>query len=54
MIFPSHCKYVGSATTTPCGDRVYFLSRYLVREAAGGTEVIEVEPDPRSAATRNA
>jgi len=54
MIFPSHCKYVGSATTTPCGDRVYFLSRYLVREAAGDTEVIEVEPDPdRTGLMRN-
>mgnify|MGYP000898260222 FL=1 len=46
MIFPSHCKYVGSATGMPYGERVYFLSRYLVRETAGGTEVIEVEPDP--------
>lgn len=46
MIFPPHCKYVGTANGRPCGDRVYFLSRYLIREAAGGTEVIEVEPDP--------
>ena len=46
MIFPPHCKYVGSATTTPYGEQVYFLSRYLVRETSGGMEVLEVEPDP--------
>jgi len=49
VIFPSHCKYVGSATGTPYGDRVYFLSRYLVRETAGGTEVLEVKTDPDEA-----
>ncbi|MCK8517952.1 DUF7714 family protein [Methanoculleus sp. 7T] len=49
MIFPPHCKYVGSATGTPCGKRVYFLSRYLVRETAGGPEVLEVETDPSGA-----
>ena len=46
MIFPPHCKYVGSATGTPCGNRAYFLSRYLVRETEGGMEVLEVETDP--------
>ena len=46
MIFPSHCKYVGSATGTPYGNRAYFLSRYLVRETASGMEVLEVETDP--------
>ncbi len=46
MIFPPHCKYVGSATTTPYGDRAYFLSHYLVRETAGGMEVLEVETNP--------
>lgn len=46
MIFPPHCKFVGSATGAPYGDRAYFLSRYLVRETPDGTEVLEVEPDP--------
>ncbi len=49
MIFPPHCKYVGSATGTPYGERVYFLSGYLVRETPCGTEVLEVEPDPDGA-----
>jgi len=47
VIFPLHCKYVGIANGTPCGERVYFLSRYLVRETGpGGMEVLEVEADP--------
>ena len=46
MIFPPHCKYVGMATGTPCGDKVYFLSRYLIRETGSGLEVLEVETDP--------
>ena len=33
------------ATGTPCGKRVYFLSRYLVRETGSGSEVLEVESD---------
>lgn len=46
MIFPEKCKYVGMAATRPCGDRVYFLSRYLVRPIGEGYEVLEVTPDP--------
>ncbi|MDK2915804.1 MAG: hypothetical protein PWR25_361 [Euryarchaeota archaeon] len=46
MIFPPHCKFVGTATGTPYGERVYFLSRYLVRDTPSGLEVIEVVPDP--------
>jgi hypothetical protein len=46
VIFPEHCKYVGYATTKPCGDRVYALSRYLVRETPEGPELIEIVPDP--------
>jgi len=34
------------ATGTPCGDKVYFLSRYLIRETESGLEVLEVETDP--------
>jgi hypothetical protein len=45
VIFPSHCKYVGYATGTPCGDRIYFLTRYLIRETGEGIEVLEVETD---------
>ncbi|MBP1928461.1 hypothetical protein J2741_001008 [Methanolinea mesophila] len=43
MIFPRECKEIGFATTRPCGDQVYFLSRYLVHQTAGGYEVMEVK-----------
>ncbi|MFA4850325.1 MAG: hypothetical protein WC626_11420 [Methanoregula sp.] len=46
MIFPEHCKQVGSATTKPCGDLVYFLSRYLVRDTGAGYELLAITPDP--------
>ncbi|MGA2935168.1 MAG: hypothetical protein ABSD81_08455 [Methanomicrobiales archaeon] len=46
MIFPTHCKEVGAITGKPCGDRVYFLSRYMIRESPEGTEVLEVEQNP--------
>ena len=46
MIFPGQCKEVGYAATKPCGDQVYFLSRYLVRDTGSGYEVLEVTPDP--------
>jgi hypothetical protein len=46
VIFPEQCKCVGSATTKPCDDKVYFLSRYLVRDCGDGLELLEVTPDP--------
>ena len=46
MIFPEECKTVGSATTKPCDDKVYFLSQYLVRDRGDGFELLEVIPDP--------
>jgi len=46
MIFPEHCKYVGHASSKPCGDLVYFLSRYLLRETETGLELLSVTPDP--------
>ncbi|MGA2914210.1 MAG: hypothetical protein ABSE07_11950 [Methanoregula sp.] len=46
MIFPGQCKEVGYASTKPCGDQVYFLSRYLVRDTGTGYEVLEITPDP--------
>ncbi|MFY9801082.1 MAG: hypothetical protein WAK10_07535 [Methanoregula sp.] len=46
MIFPDQCKEIGHASTKPCGDKVYFLSRYLVRDSGNGFEVLEVTPDP--------
>jgi len=46
VIFPEHCKFVGLATTKPCGDRVYALSRYLLREVEEGYELLEVTLDP--------
>jgi len=46
MIFPEHCKHVGHASTKPCNEKVYFLSRYLLRDtAAGGHEILEVTLD---------
>jgi hypothetical protein len=46
MIFPEQCKQVGFAATKPCGERVYFLSRYLVRNTGTGYELLEITPDP--------
>jgi hypothetical protein len=46
VIFPAHCKEVGYVTGKPCGDRVYFLTRYMIREGKGGYEILEVEQDP--------
>ncbi len=46
MIFPGQCKDVGYASTKPCGDRVYFLSRYLLKDTGTGYEVSAVTPDP--------
>ncbi len=46
MIFPEQCKQVGYATTKPCGDLVYFLSRYLVHDTGAGFELLEITPDP--------
>jgi len=45
VIFPEKCKYVGYASGKPCGEKVYFLSRYLVRPAGDGFEVLEVTLD---------
>ncbi|KUG19167.1 hypothetical protein ASZ90_011118 [hydrocarbon metagenome] len=49
MIIPPHCKVVGCASGGRCGDRVYFLTRYLIREEDGEYEVLEVETDPDGA-----
>lgn len=46
MIFPEQCKHVGFASTKPCGEKVYFLSRYLVHPVGDSYEVIEVSPEP--------
>jgi len=46
VIFPEHCKVVGVASERPCGDRVYALSRYLLRKTDGGYELLEVALDP--------
>jgi len=42
MIFPEQCKLVGFAATRPCGDQVYFLSRYLVRDTGDGYELLGI------------
>ncbi|KUK69431.1 MAG: Uncharacterized protein XD88_1301, partial [Methanocalculus sp. 52_23] len=46
MIFPPECKVVGHAFGKPVGDRVYFLSEYLVRRVRDGFELLRVTPDP--------
>jgi hypothetical protein len=46
VIFPGHCKEVGVVTGKPCGDRVYFLTRYMILERTGGFKVLEVEQNP--------
>jgi hypothetical protein len=46
VIFPRECKEVGYADTRPCGDRVYFLSRFLVHRMGDGHEVLRVDLDP--------
>jgi hypothetical protein len=46
VIFPEHCKVVGVASAKPCGDRVYALSRYLLRETERGYELLEITLDP--------
>jgi len=46
MIFPAECKSVGFASEKPCGEKVYFLSRYLVHAVKEGYEILEITPDP--------
>ena len=45
MIIPAHCKEVGYASSQPLGDRVYFLSNYLIHETDGGFEILEVHTE---------
>ncbi|MDE4907928.1 hypothetical protein L0665_04805 [Methanogenium marinum] len=52
MIFPEACKIVGYAEGRPAGNRVYFLSRYLVCRTDTGYEVLEVEPEEGSTILR--
>ncbi len=44
MIFPKECKFVGNASTSPLGERVYFLTQYLVRPTSDGLEVLKIQP----------
>ncbi len=46
MIFPAQYKSIGFASEKPCGEKVYFLSRYLVRPVDEGYEILEVSLDP--------
>ncbi len=38
-------REVGVVNERPCGDTVYFLTRYLLRPAGSSFEVLAVEPD---------
>ncbi len=40
------CKEVGVVNGRPCGDAVYFLTRYLLRPAGDSFDVLAIEPDP--------
>lgn len=40
------CREVGVVNGRPCGDAVYFLTRYLLRPAGDSYEVVEVDLDP--------
>ena len=51
MIFPEHCKFVGRASTKPCGNKVYSLSRYLLRDTPEGLELLEMKLDPHQKTT---
>ena len=44
MIFPRECKYVGNATSSPLGNKVYFLTEYLVHSTPDGFEVLKIQP----------
>ena len=44
MIFPRECKYVGNATSSPLGNKVYFLTEYLVHPTPNGFEVLKIQP----------
>jgi len=51
VIFPERFKCVGLATTKPCDEKVWFLSRYLIHDlgflsSGTGLELLEVVPDP--------
>jgi len=46
VIFPAQCKTIGFASGKPCGEKVYFLSRYLVHPVRDGYEILEVSLDP--------
>lgn len=53
MIFPTECKYVGSAATKPLGDKVYFLTKYLIHPVPEGFEILEVEAEKGSGYLRD-
>ena len=48
MIFPTECKYIGSAATKPHGDTVYFLTKYLIHPLPEDFEILEVEHEGES------
>lgn len=41
-------REVGFASSRPCGDRVYFLTRYLLRPSGDSYDILRVEPDPEA------
>lgn len=53
MIFPPSCKYIGNATTQPYGNKVYFITQYLIHPTADGLEILEVRPEKGKDVMRN-
>jgi hypothetical protein len=46
MIFPRECKEIGSALDKEQCGQVYFLTKYLIGNDAGGLFVSAITPDP--------
>lgn len=40
------CREVGVAASSPCGEQVYHLTRYLLLPSGDSYDLIRVEPDP--------
>lgn len=53
MIFPDECKVIGNASTKPLGDKVYFLTEYLIHPTENGTEVLKVRTKPGTGIMRD-
>ncbi len=53
MIFPPSCKYIGNASSKPYGDKVYFLTQYLIHPTPAGPEILKILPGKEGGMMRN-